>query len=171
MMPTAGLVVVGVSDGRVCRDQKCSLITYALGSCIAVTAHDPLAGVGALLHFMLPDSSLDRAKAEARPFMFVDTGLPLLLSQVCAAGAQKKRLVVRLAGGAQVIPDARGLFNIGKRNHEAVREALRRAGLPVASEAVGGTESRTVRLEIASGRCWIRESGNGEREWSHACNA
>jgi chemotaxis protein CheD len=163
MMPVQGLVVVGVSDCRISQDPEASLITYALGSCIAVAIHDPVARVGGLLHLMLPDSTLDAAKAAEKPYMFADTGVPLLFRQAYAAGAVKSRLVVRIAGGAQVIND-NGVFNIGKRNHLAVRKLLWRAGVLVASESVGGTESRTVRLEVGSGRFWLREAGAKEIE-------
>lgn len=163
MILPPGFLVVGMSESRVSCDENASLITYALGSCIAVAIHDPVARVGGMLHLMLPDSSLDAAKAAARPYMFADTGIPLLFRHAYAAGADKRRLVVRLAGGAQVIED-NGLFNIGKRNHLAVRKVLWRAGVLVASEAVGGTESRTVRLEVGSGRFWLRTAGVGEKE-------
>jgi chemotaxis protein CheD len=145
----------------VTNQEQASLITYALGSCVAVAIHDPVARVGGLLHLMLPDSSLDPAKAAERPFMFADTGIPLLFRQAYAAGAEKRRIVVHLAGGAQVIDD-NGVFNIGKRNHLAVRKVLWRAGVLIASEAVGGTESRTVRLDVASGRFFLRSAGLSE---------
>lgn len=54
------------------------LVTYSLGSCIAVAIYDPLVRVGGMLHFMLPDSELDPEKAQNNPFMFADTGIPSL---------------------------------------------------------------------------------------------
>lgn len=163
MTASPALLVVGVSDCRVSSQEESSLITYALGSCIALAIHDPVARVGGMLHLMLPDSSLDPVKAAERPYMFADTGIPLLFLRAYAAGAEKRRLAVHIAGGAQVIDD-KGLFNIGKRNHLAVRKVLWRAGVLVASEAVGGNESRTVRLEVGSGRFCLRSAGAGEIE-------
>lgn len=71
-------VVVGVADCQVSKDTESTLITYALGSCIAIAIHDAVAGVGGLLHFMLPESSIDRTKAAHNPYMFADTGIPML---------------------------------------------------------------------------------------------
>jgi chemotaxis protein CheD len=156
-----GQVVVGVADCRVTNEPGSSLVTYALGSCIAVAIHDPVSQVAGLLHFMLPESSLDKAKAQQNPYMFADTGVPLLFHQAYRAGAEKKRLVVRTAGGAQVM-DAAGMFNIGKRNCLAVRTILWQAGVMISSEAVGGTNARTVRLEVASGRFLLRTAGGQE---------
>ncbi|MFB3776611.1 MAG: chemotaxis protein CheD [Bryobacteraceae bacterium] len=156
-------LVVGVGDCLVSKDPEGVLVTYALGSCIALMIHDPVAGVGGLLHFMLPESSLDRAKAQQNPFMFADTGIPLLFRTAYELGAEKRRMQVAAAGGAQVL-DSEGTFNIGKRNHLAMRKILWKAGVMVHAEDVGGTCSRTVRLEVASGRMLLRGAGEKERE-------
>ncbi|HSW51039.1 MAG TPA: chemotaxis protein CheD [Bryobacteraceae bacterium] len=154
-------LVVGVGDCLVSNDPEGVLVTYALGSCIALMIHDPVAGVGGLLHFMLPESSLDRTKAQQNPFMFADTGIPKLFRTAYELGAEKRRMQVAAAGGAQVL-DSEGMFNIGKRNHLAMRKILWKAGVMVHAEDVGGTTSRTVRLEVASGRMLLR--GAGEKE-------
>ncbi len=161
------LLVVGVGDMKVGDDRESALATYALGSCIAVAIHDPVAHVAGLLHFMLPESSIDREKAGRAPFMFADTGIPLLFHTAYEKGAEKRRLAVRLVGGAQVM-DAEGVFNIGKRNCLAARKILWKAGVLVEAEAVGGTVSRSVRLEVATGKLWIRTSGGAEKEMGAA---
>jgi chemotaxis protein CheD len=158
----ASQLVVGVADCRITNDVAASIITYALGSCIAVAIYDPFARIAGMLHLMLPESFLDQEKAERNPYMFADSGIPLLFRQACAAGADKKRLTVWIAGGAQVMDGAR-VFNIGKRNCLTARKVLWRAGVMIDAESVGGHESRTVRLEVASGRCFIRTGGGIER--------
>jgi hypothetical protein len=55
------------------------------------------------------------------------------------------------------------VFDIGKRNHLALRKILWKAGVLLSGEAVGGTTSRTVRLEIDGGRLWLQEAC-GQRE-------
>lgn len=157
------VVVVGMADMRVSADPDASLATYALGSCIGLAIHDPVARVAGLLHFMLPDSGLDREKARLQPFMFADTGIAALVRSAVEAGAVKRRLVVRAAGGAQVM-DPNGVFNIGKWNSLAMRKILWKEGLLLAAEEVGGSESRSVRLEVGSGKFWVRPAGAGERE-------
>jgi len=152
------LLTVGVGDCKVSNGAESILTTYALGSCIAVAIHDPVAAVAGLLHFMLPESSLNPAKASQNPFMFADTGIPLLFHAAYQLGAEKRRLVVRAAGGAQVM-DENGVFNIGKRNHLAMRKILWRAGVMIHGEQIGGTTCRTVRLEVSTGRFLIRGPG------------
>jgi chemotaxis protein CheD len=149
-------LVVGIGDGAVSGDQGSELVTYALGSCVALAAWDPSARVGGLVHYMLPLSVLDARRAEARPFMYCDTGLPLLLARLAAAGANKDRLVLRAAGGAQVL-DESGIFNIGRKNEQILRQMLAAFRLRLDEEKLGGAVSRTVGLEVATGRFWIRE--------------
>jgi len=156
-------VIVGISDCKVTRDADSVLVTYALGSCIAVAMHDPVTKVSGLLHYMLPESAIDAKKAEQNPFMFADTGIPYMMEALKAAGGDGKRMVVRLTGGAQVL-DSQGVFQIGKRNYLAARRILWKAGILIAGEAVGGEVSRTTRLEVGSGRVWVREGGGIERE-------
>lgn len=151
-------IVVGVGDLEASSDCNSYLATYALGSCIAVALYDPAARAGALLHFMLPDSSVDRARAAECPALFADTGLPALLEAARAAGAEKSRLKVRLVGGAQVL-GGDAATNIGKRNYMAARKALWKLGLMVEGESVGGVSPRSLTLPIATGEFWVRTSG------------
>lgn len=155
-------LIVGIADCMVTDNPGCVLVTHALGSCIAVMIHDPVAMVGGLLHFMLPESTIDREKARNRPFMFADTGIPLLFHGAYAKGAEKRRLRVALAGGAQMLDDA-SLFNIGKRNCLAVRRILWKAGVMVHAEDVGGAASRTVHLEVGTGKVWLGGLGSSSR--------
>jgi chemotaxis protein CheD len=125
--------------------------------------HDPVARVSGLLHYMLPESSLDPAKAKVRPFMFADTGIPELFHRTYALGGVKSRLIVMAAGGAQML-DPNGTFNIGKKNLLAMRKIFWKAGVLVRKEEIGGVDSRTVRIEVATGKVMLRTSGSVEQE-------
>lgn len=155
-------VVVGIADCRLSDSTDDTIVTHALGSCIAVTIHDPITKVGGMLHLMLPDSTLDREKAQRNPYMFADTGIPILFRSAYTKGAEKRRLTVYLAGGAQVM-DEQGIFNIGKRNYLAARKILWKAGVLISAEAVGGNQSRTVRLDVGTGAFWLRDGGRTEQ--------
>lgn len=83
------LEVVGIADARVSRDPDTVLVTYALGSCIAIAIHDPVVQVGGLLHFMLPESKGFAGDASSTPFKFADTGIPMLFHEAYRLGAEK----------------------------------------------------------------------------------
>ncbi|MFO7714236.1 chemotaxis protein CheD [Desulfosarcina sp.] len=154
-------IVVGVSDMKASNDPQGTLITYSLGSCIGIAIHDPLVKAGGLLHFMLPESSLDPNKAAARPFMFADTGIPQLFKAVYALGGEKRRMRVIVLGGSQVL-DQKGFFNIGKRNEMAVRKIFHRNNVVIDYQDTGGSANRTIRLNIQNGQTHIKVSGEGE---------
>jgi len=158
-------VVVGVADCHVTSDPANVLVTYALGSCIAVAIYDPVARVGGLLHFMLPEGPPANAPLGGKsPYMFADRGIPMLFREAYEKGAQKRRLAVRVAGGAQIMDD-KGVFNIGQRNCLAMRKILWKAGVILQGEETGGKSARTMRLEMGTGRVFLRSpEGPDERE-------
>ncbi len=155
--------VVGVADMAVSNNPEEVLITFSLGSCIAVIIFDPVAKVGGMLHYMLPESSLDAEKAKQNPSMFADTGISMLFKNSYHLGAKKENMIVKVVGGAQIL-DQDGVFNIGKRNYVAMRKIFWRNNVMVAAEHVGGTVNRTVRLEIATGRVTMKVGGETEVE-------
>jgi chemotaxis protein CheD len=153
--PPRKALVVGVADLVASNDPSAELVTYSLGSCLGITVYDPIGKMGGLLHVMLPDSSIDRDKAVRSPFMFVDTGVPRLFNAVLSLGGDRKRLIVKVAGGAQFL-DHQGFFNIGQRNYQALRELLGRNGVPTQSCDVGGLACRTLRLDLTTGQVSIK---------------
>ncbi|MEP6998950.1 MAG: chemotaxis protein CheD [bacterium] len=148
-------LVVGVADIAATADATECIITYALGSCLGVTVHDPVARVGAMLHVMLPDSTIDRDKARQNPAMFVDTGVPQLFREAYRLGAVKQRLIVKVAGGAAVQAGS-DMFEIGRRNIVALRKVLWKNGVLIAAHDVGGTMSRSLTLDVATGTLTLR---------------
>ena len=144
------------------KDVRDVLVTYSLGSCIGVSIWDPEVRVGGMLHYMLPDSSLAPKKAEAIPAMFADTGLPCLFRAAFELGAVKKRLIVKVAGGSQLLDDS-GTFNIGKRNYVMLRKIFWKNSVLIDAEDVGGSVGRTVRLDVDTGRVRLKHRGS-ERE-------
>ena len=156
--PPRKTLVVGVADMTVSNDPGAELVTYSLGSCLGITIYDPLKKIGGLLHLMLPDSNIDSAKAITMPHMFVDTGVPRLFHAAYHLGADRARLVIKVAGGAQLL-DAGSVFNIGARNAEAFKKLLAQQGLKIHAEETGGVGSRTLRLDLENGNTSIKAPG------------
>ena len=151
-------ITVNVSDARSSADPAEQIVTYSLGSCIGVTLYDPVVKCGGMLHYQLPTSTLDQNRAKENPCMFADTGMSYLINELAAMGAQKRRLKVKLAGGAEILNDG-GLFSIGKRNHTAIRKILWQQGLMIEGEDVGGNSPRTLYLHIGDGTTIMKTKG------------
>ncbi len=153
--------IVGVADMKVSNDSGESVITYSLGSCIGLVVYDPAVRVGGILHYMLPESSIDAEKAVIRPYMFADTGIPRLFKTAYQYGAVKSRMQIYVAGGAEIL-DQKGFFNIGKRNYMALKKMLFKNNVIIHKQDVGGNTNRTVRIEIATGDIYVKTSGSKE---------
>jgi chemotaxis protein CheD len=139
----------------VSNEPEAEIVTHALGSCIAVCVHDPIAGVAAMLHFLLPEAKINLDRARDQPAAFADTGIPLLFQTAYSMGLDKKRAKVSLVGGAETNDAASPSFKIGKRNAMAAKSLLWKNGVMVRGEEVGGTIARTVHMHVGSGRVQI----------------
>ncbi|RPH94860.1 chemotaxis protein CheD [candidate division KSB1 bacterium] len=151
-------LVVGVADMKMTNRESDVIVTHALGSCIGIAIYDPTAMVGGILHFMLPDASANPQRAAESPWMFGSTAIPAFFKKAYELGATKPRLIVKVAGGAQFLDD-KEFFAIGKRNHTMMRKIFWQNGVLTKTEHVGGTVSRTLFLEMSSGRIWIATGG------------
>jgi chemotaxis protein CheD len=144
----------GVSAGGCLR-------TSGLGSCLGVALYDPEAGVGALLHPMLPFREDETRRRER----YVDSGIAEVLGQLEATGADRDRIVARVVGGAAVVEfgwneDDGG--SIGQRNVAAAEEVLDEAGIDIVGREVGGEHGRSMRFDTVSGEVTV-ERTDGER--------
>jgi chemotaxis protein CheD len=154
-------LVVGVGGFAVSNNQGIVLATYSLGSCIGVTIYDPVTRAGGLLHAMLPDSTINQAKAGDQPGMFVDTGVGALFRAAHGLKADKYRMKICVAGGAQFL-DKTGFFNIGQRNLARLTQLFDQHGLSIDARDVGGLVSRTIHLHLDSGEVRVKSSGHEE---------
>ncbi|MBI1967099.1 MAG: chemotaxis protein CheD [Gemmatimonadetes bacterium] len=121
--------------------------------------HDAETQAGGMAHVLLPSKSL--ARDQNNPAKFPETAVPLLVERLKALGADPRRLVAKLAGGASMFAQLMtpGTVQMGERNIVASRNALRAAGIPVLREAVGGDVGRTVRFNLTDGQVEIRSVG------------
>lgn len=147
-------IIAGVADLKVSTDPNAQLVTYALGSCLGITFHDPRRRIGGLLHVMLPDSRL-HANGPAREAMFVDSGVKLMLNTLAKAGADIGGLRCKVFGGAQVA-DADHFFRIGAKNIDAFYQISRDLNLNVQVWEVSGRVNRTIRLMNQTGEVLVK---------------
>jgi chemotaxis protein CheD len=155
-------LVVGISDCKVSDDPKSTILTYALGSCVGISLYDANTRIGGLLHVLLPRSRSNRDQTE-NPFMFADSGITAMVDQMVCLGADTSRINAKLAGGANMLTTS-VLLDVGKRNAETAIETLQLLNIPVISTALGGTLGRSMSIDLANGRTWVRVLGLGEEE-------
>ena len=157
-------IMIGVGGYAVSNQPGAIIKTMALGSCVSVVAVDTKRRIAGMVHIALPESSIDPARAAQLPGYFADTGLRVLFGDLKKLGVtDRKDLVIKVAGGANVM-DPKNMFNIGKRNALMVRKLLWKNRLGARAEDVGGSFSRTVWVEVDSGRMFLHSPGRGDWE-------
>lgn len=156
-------VIVDMADMKTSDDPAGVLCTYVLGSCLAVAIYDPVVHVGGLLHFIMPEAALNTQKALQNPYLFADTGIPLLYRSAYKMGAVKERIICRLAGGANVL-DPNQVMNFGVRNHLAAKTVLSKNNVQIAGERVGGLAGMNLTLHLATGRAVVTLPNGEESE-------
>lgn len=158
-------IVVGISELNVARNGDI-LITHALGSCVGICLFDSIRKIAGLSHVLLPSSQGFNA-AGNQQCRFADTAVPLLVSKMEALGAKKICMRAKIAGGAQMFMGINNsnLANIGERNVIAVKEALKKLGIPIIAEDTGKNYGRTQTLRSADGVMVIKSVNRGE--WTY----
>lgn len=150
-------IIVNVSDAKVSDNPVDVLTTYSLGSCIAVCLYDPATHIGGMLHYQLPSSALEPDRAQKKPFMFADSGMEIMIEKLLSMGAHKKRMQVKIAGGAAMDTGPKG-FDIGKRNHLALRKVLWQHGMFLDAEDVGGSSPRNMYMNLDDGSVTVKSN-------------
>ena len=151
-------IKVGMADLKICKAPD-MVTTLGLGSCIGIAMYDPVLKIGGLAHIMLPDSTQMRNHSNIAKF--ADTGIEELIRRVVMAGANKRRLVAKIAGGAKMF-EVSGLStvgNVGERNAQASRAKLKQLGIPLLAEDTGLNFGRTVELYPETGEFRIKAVG------------
>jgi chemotaxis protein CheD len=158
----SSMTAVNGSEMKISSNPVETLVAFSIGSGMGVTVHDPVCGVGGILNFMLPDSRrANGVNPEKVPFMFADTGIAAFVAALAAHNVRPDRLKVVIAGGAHIL-DQTEAFNLGQKNIEALKAGLDAYNLKIFHENTGGTNSRTLALEIGSGCSSIKIFGESE---------
>jgi len=147
-------IVVG---GCVVSDDPNVVITTTLGSCVAACVFDPVASIGGMNHFLLPDSGTDRLSISSR---YGSAAMEQLINRMLSVTGRRDRLRAKIFGGANVNVGTIRSANVGQRNVEFVMEYLATEGIPTMSWDVGGAAPRAVRFFPTTGRTQRRLIGD-----------
>lgn len=126
-------------------DKPETVLTTVLGSCVAACLFDPVARIGGMNHFLLPESNSGSSSA----VVFGAQAMELLINDLLKRGAVKSRLKAKLFGGANVLS---GLSDIGSRNSEFAENYLRLEGIDCVGMSLRGFQARRVRFSPVDGR-------------------
>ncbi len=144
--------IVGIGDYAISNNKNEVIKTFALGSCVAITVYCARANAAGMAHIALPYYDLSGGLGNPKPCYYANTGIPLLLNKISFKyGCMKDDMEIGLFGGANSVRE-NDMFKIGQRNLEAIKKILKDHGLSYVVSETGGSYSRTVHLEVATGR-------------------
>ena len=143
------VIKVGMADLNICKEPDI-LTTIGLGSCIGIALYDPTTKISGLAHIT----------------KFADTGIQKLYDDMIKAGANRNKIIAKIAGGAKMFElsnaNAQGI-NIGEKNAVASRQKLKALGIPLVAEDTGLNFGRTVELYSETGQFKIKSVGRQEK--------
>lgn len=143
-MPTKTRTVI--QGDVVISDNADVLLTTLLGSCISVCMYDPLAGIGGINHFLLPNGEGCDNNTALR---FGVNAMEKLVNGILSGGGRRDRLLCKAFGGAAIIPS---LGHIGQENSTFVRRYLEEERITCIAQSLGGTQARRIRFWPTTGR-------------------
>ena len=140
-----------------------AVTTLGLGSCVGIAIRDPATGIGGLAHIMLPDST--EIKNNTNRPKFADTGIEDMVTELVRMGANRSRLVAKIAGGAQMFAfgSKSDMIRVGERNAMASKKKLAELRIPLLAEDTGDTYGRTVIFYPKTGDFVIKAVGRSEK--------
>lgn len=155
-----GLPSVKVLPGEFFVWDEDVVVQTVLGSCIAVCLHDPVAKVGGMNHFLLPESQRADPKTGGAPALvesarYGANAMELLINRMMKFGAVRSRLVAKVFGGASVIAGASHL-RVGERNVEFVDRYLSTERIPIQARDVLDIHPRRVVFFPSSGKAMVK---------------
>ena len=158
-------VVLGLGEMSVTADPSSVLVCLGLGSCLAISAYDPVSKVAGMAHLVIA-SSKGMNHSTASPAKYVDTGIPALFGEMSRQGASVSRLVIKLIGGAKMsaAPGLDDFFDIGEKNLAMARDILTAKSIPVAATETGGDRGRSVRMFVDTGTVMVSSIGGQSKE-------
>lgn len=157
-LATSRLASTPVGMGQILTARSPERMRAIVGSCIALVLYHPGRKLGVMAHVVLADSD----GRVGPPGKYADTAVPAMLSLFGEQGITARGLSARMAGGANMFGGT-GSVLIGESNARALAAALKKAGIRVAAQDIGGSCGRRVEFDCATGELFVQCAGQPER--------
>jgi chemotaxis protein CheD len=171
--------VTYVVAGEVCVAAEPATLVTVLGSCVAVCLWSAELRIGGINHFLVPRSlpsdknymGGDRAipalieqmlSRMARHVAAGKDGRPIAPSRIAGGPVRPRQLIAKVFGGAHT---GQHSWNGGAENILMAWSELRKADIPIVAADVGGSDSRRISFNVATGQVQVhRRSAVAPRE-------
>jgi chemotaxis protein CheD len=135
-------------------EAKNERIVTVLGSCVAACIRDPVAGVGGMNHFMLPESETGQWSGASATMRYGNFAMEQLINDIMCHGGRRSRLEIKVFGGARMLANGAA---IGHQNADFVESYLKAEGMPITARHLRGDHARRIEYEPLGGRVRMLE--------------
>jgi len=151
------LATAKILPGEYYVTSKTETIVTVLGSCVSACIRDPVAQIGGMNHFMLPENQDSSGKwagsdlSEAN--RYGTYAMEHMINDILKHGGQKQNLEVKIVGGGQII---KGMSDVGNKNIVFIKDYLLTEGMKIIGEDLGDIYPRKVMYNAGSGRLQVK---------------
>jgi chemotaxis protein CheD len=134
---------------------RAGAVTTVLGSCVSTCLWDPVERIGGMNHFMLPGDNASPDSPWAASARFGLYAMEVLINEMLHLGADRRRLVAKVFGGARLLQGFEKL-DVGAKNSGFVLEFLRVEGIRVLAQDLLDVCPRKVHFFVDSGKVQVK---------------
>jgi chemotaxis protein CheD len=142
-------ILVRIAEFKVASNPNI-LECIGIGSCVAICLWDRVKKIGGLAHILLGENK-NKNQADVNPLRFANEATDAMLREMLGRGCRRENIRAKIFGGASMFRGLVGELQIGEKNVAAVREKLRREGIRIVAEDVGGDQARSIWFDLSDG--------------------
>jgi chemotaxis protein CheD len=146
--------IASILPGEFFVSREPMVVYTVLGSCISACIRDPIAGVGGMNHFMLPEPKGTAHDLWEESTRYGSYAMESLINEILKCGGLKNRLEIKLFGAGKIYE---GNIDVGANNAEWVIGYLKSEGLAIVKTDLGDVFPRKVYYFTDSGRVLIKK--------------
>lgn len=133
-----------------------TLIVTVLGSCVSACIRDPIAKIGGMNHFLLPNDENTSNTYNSASARYGTYAMEVLINELLKLGASRNRLEAKVFGGGNVLKGLT-LNNVGQRNAEFILEYLQEESIPLVAKDLLDQYPRKVYFFPETGEVKVRK--------------
>ncbi len=146
--------IASILPGEFFVSREPMVVYTVLGSCISACIRDPIAGVGGMNHFMLPEPQGGAHDSWGESTRYGSYAMESLINEILKRGGLKSRLEIKLFGAGKIYE---GNIDVGANNAKWVIGYLKSEGLATVTTDLGDVCPRKVYYFTDSGRVLMKK--------------
>ena len=137
--------------------ERYTRIRTILGSCVSIVMWNENRLIGGMCHYILPNRN--RPVHDKLDGRYAEEAMELFMTKIRATNTRPRDYQVKIFGGGNMFPQYKRqgkCVDVPCQNVIAARALIKRYGLNLVSENLGGAGHRQVIFDIWNGHVWMR---------------